>query len=353
MLAMVFKRLGDLVSIMPSLRFMARLSGQPVQIMSPYAWTPDLYRGLDYISRVYVTGFVRLPWWLTGMERRMAAAIREEGIGRVCLYNREGRKFRAVMGICRRAGIPLERITLGMPEWDNPTAVEEERRPRPEDVYPAVLSITEAERADIAGRLARECGWRSEPIVLVHYGNGRTAMNWIGSRHGAGKWWPLENWRTVLAGVRRHMPEAMIVLTGTAAEHDVANDLAASVGGQASHVHSLAGRTCIRELLALQALAHSAITIDTGVAHTASAVGCPQVVLYGAEDPRVRFCPVGWGPVITLRGGNAYELAHKQERYRLILRLRPKTVLQLWQSLPTRPPEPCSPAPQPRHCLEN
>jgi len=41
----------------------------------------------------------------------------------------------------------------------------------------------------------------------------------------------------------------------------------------------------LRRLLALAEIAHSMVTVDTGPAHLAAAVGCPLVVLYGDESP--------------------------------------------------------------------
>jgi hypothetical protein len=58
-------------------------------------------------------------------------------------------------------------------------------------------------------------------------------------------------------------------------------------------VRSLAGETPLRRLLSVLSLAHSLISVDTGPAHAAAAIGCPLVVLFGATDPRVN------GPIAT------------------------------------------------------
>ena len=57
-------------------------------------------------------------------------------------------------------------------------------------------------------------------------------------------------------------------------------------------------------------VAHSMVAVDTGPAHMAAAMGCPLVVLYGNESPRVwsRRSPTG-KPVIELGGPPKYAAA--------------------------------------------
>ena len=59
----------------------------------------------------------------------------------------------------------------------------------------------------------------------------------------------------------------------------------------------------LRRLLALCACAHSMISIDTGPAHAAAAMGLPLVVMYGAETPR-RWLPrsPSGSPVVSVGG---------------------------------------------------
>src|SRR6185312_3255472 len=75
---------------------------------------------------------------------------------------------------------------------------------------------------------------------------------------------------------------------------------------QSAHVNGVNVVTSelpLRRLLALMEIAHSMISVDTGPSHMAAAVGCPLVVLYGAESPAIwsRRSPVG-KPIIELGG---------------------------------------------------
>ena len=79
-----------------------------------------------------------------------------------------------------------------------------------------------------------------------------------------------------------------VVLTGSAAEADLVEDVRRRAGLPASAV--LAGRTDLAELAALVAAARLVVCGDTGTAHLASAYARPSVLLFGPTPPQ------RWGP---------------------------------------------------------
>ncbi|WP_103338968.1 glycosyltransferase family 9 protein [Amycolatopsis sp. CA-126428] len=84
-----------------------------------------------------------------------------------------------------------------------------------------------------------------------------------------------------------------VVLTGSAAERDLAVSIAAAAGLGEDAV--LAGRTGLAELAALVAGAALVVCGDTGVGHLATAFGTPSVLLFGPTPPRL------WGPPPSAR----------------------------------------------------
>jgi len=58
----------------------------------------------------------------------------------------------------------------------------------------------------------------------------------------------------------------------------------------------------LRTFFALCERAHGAISLDTGPAHVAAALGIPLVVLYGAQSPR-RWLPRSPGSPVVAIGG--------------------------------------------------
>jgi ADP-heptose:LPS heptosyltransferase len=102
----------------------------------------------------------------------------------------------------------------------------------------------------------------------------------------AAKRWPVERWAAVaaaeLAAGRR------VVVTGSADELSLAEEVADRAGLAPDAV--LAGRTDLLGLARVVAAADRILCGDTGMAHLATALGTPSVVLFGPVPPSQ------WGP---------------------------------------------------------
>jgi ADP-heptose:LPS heptosyltransferase len=96
----------------------------------------------------------------------------------------------------------------------------------------------------------------------------------------------MERWAAVAAAERALGRE--VVITGGHAEIPLATRIACAAGLSSDSV--LAGRTDLRELAAAVAGAARVVCGDTGVAHLATALGTPSVVLFGPVAPHL------WGP---------------------------------------------------------
>ncbi len=102
----------------------------------------------------------------------------------------------------------------------------------------------------------------------------------------ASRRWPPRRWAQVAAGLRGY--GAPLVVTGGPQERGLAEEVAALAGLPDTAV--LAGRTDPLELAALLAAARLLVAPDTGVAHLATALGTPSVLLFGPTPPAL------WGP---------------------------------------------------------
>jgi ADP-heptose:LPS heptosyltransferase/uncharacterized protein YjbJ (UPF0337 family) len=121
-----------------------------------------------------------------------------------------------------------------------------------------------------------------------------------GAASGARRW-PADRWGAVARAERA--AGRRVVVTGSAAERDLAASVAAAGGIGEGDV--LAGRTGLLELAAVVARAGRVLCGDTGVAHLATAFGVPSVLLFGPTPP------AQWGPpperarhVVLYRGGH-------------------------------------------------
>ena len=107
-----------------------------------------------------------------------------------------------------------------------------------------------------------------------------------GAASGARRW-PVERW----VEVARHQVARgrSVVLTGSAGEQALADEVAERAGLDPDHA-VLAGRTDLLGLAGTIAAAGLVLCGDTGVAHLATALGTPSVVLFGPMPPSQ------WGP---------------------------------------------------------
>lgn len=228
-----------------------------------------------------------------------------------------------------RRGLPAARITLAAPAWLAPLVPLLEAVDELADTAPLAPLAEELSGADLAvnlhGRGPQSTALlaASGPGRLVAYG---VTSTWRDDEHEVARWcrlvteaglpadpgdlaitptavppvrgavlvhpgsaaasrrWPLARWAEVAAGLREAGP---VLVTAGPGEGARAREVAAAAGldGDAV-VEGLA----LPELAALVGAARLLLSSDTGVAHLATAVGTPSVVLFGPVSPQQ------WGP---------------------------------------------------------
>jgi ADP-heptose:LPS heptosyltransferase len=127
---------------------------------------------------------------------------------------------------------------------------------------------------------SREVPALAHGATVIHPGAGSPARRW-----------PVDRW----ARVARAETDAgrPVVITGDAEERRLALELARRGGIDERAV--LAGRTDVMELTAVVAAAERVLSGDTGIAHLATALRTPSVVLFGPTSPDE------WGPPPSAR----------------------------------------------------
>jgi hypothetical protein len=113
----------------------------------------------------------------------------------------------------------------------------------------------------------------------------RAAVVHPGAASGSRRWPAARFAEVACALADRGLP---VVITGTAAERALADQVALTAGLGRESV--LAGRTGLTGLAAVVAEASIVVSNDTGVAHLAIAYGTPSVTLFGPVSPAL------WGP---------------------------------------------------------
>lgn len=102
----------------------------------------------------------------------------------------------------------------------------------------------------------------------------------------AARRWPAERWAAVARAERG--AGRRVLVTGSGGEVALATRVAALAGLEPGAV--LAGRTSVLDLAAVVAVAGRVVCGDTGVAHLATALRRPSVLLFGPATP------AAWGP---------------------------------------------------------
>jgi ADP-heptose:LPS heptosyltransferase len=141
------------------------------------------------------------------------------------------------------------------------------------------------------------------------------------------KYWPNERWAEVLRFLRQRHPRQAIVLLGTGPEYQLNQELA-SLANIAS-LHNAADDLPIPRLIALLDRADGLVTVDSGPAHAAAAVGCPQVVLFGRASPTL-YRP--WGTA----GADVQLLTGQVDGEPNMLGIDARSVMAAWAGLKLR-----------------
>jgi ADP-heptose:LPS heptosyltransferase len=310
-LVMRFGAFGDMVLLTMLLRQLHARFGKPVDVISSGPWTQPLLEGQPWVGRLFVIRSRRMPYWMSLDQQQLVAWLRKRGAGPTWFCD-----LRLGKHLLHRGGIPDEYICDSRwfkwrPEEGfadryfrlasvTPTAFAGRLpAPHPPVARAAQIVLTAAVRAEADEWLARR-GLAGRPFIVVHPGSRHIARRGLRSRAGADKYWPEARWGQVIKTVRELRPDHAVLLSGTPKEHRFNADIMAA--SAVRDVYNVADDLPIRTLLPLLERAHSMISVDTGPAHAAAALGCPTVSLFGTANA-ILFRPGGaTTPAVALTG---------------------------------------------------
>jgi len=334
-----FGAFGDMVLLTALIRELHAQFIAPVDVLTSGPWSEPLLRGQPGVGEILCLRSRKTPYWLAPDQRRAVRRLRERGAGPTWLCDDDD----AARGLLRRAGIesrwivdvrdhrllPGEHATE---QWRRlgrmlPAAWGSQPLPgQPSELPGCELCVSAAQQSDLDAWL-RSRGIADQPLLLVQIGNKRTMRR--GTRRLAAnhKYWPYERWAEVIAQMHRDRPQQPIVMLGTGPEYALNETVAALAKGD--RIHNAADDLPIPRLLALLARAESLVTVDSGPAHAAAAVGCPQVVLFGKALPSL-YRP--WGTA----GSDAIVLTGEIDGEPSMLGIEAGAVIEAWRSLRPR-----------------
>lgn len=221
---------------------------------------------------------------LTGMGR-LLRTVRGERFELAILFQRA---FEAAF-LVRASSIPIRAgygtdgrrllLTHAVPRTDGPVLhrVEDDLRLlsclgfSTEGAGRPAVSTTAQEDADALRRLNDLGAGAGDLLVGFH----------PGAAYGAAKMWPAERYAS-LAGMLSERLGARVVLFGSAGEKGITSMISGNAGVD---LIDLAGRTSLREALALIKRCGLFVANDSGLMHAAAALGRPVVAIFGPTNP--------------------------------------------------------------------
>ena len=302
-----FGAIGDMIMITPLLRALAARHGRPCDVLGRGPWLQTLFAHLPFVGTVRSIDSLHWPpVWLSWNKQRAVTWLRQRGSGSVYLLQTDADTMRLLR--------PAQMKVTAFNEQFDRRATEHtcDRLLRvggfgPEAKRGSQLAVSADEVAEMTRWLAA-LGVGSSPVVLIQPGNRRTRRFTQSARDF--KVWPNEHWVTVITGVLERLPQAQVLIMGSPKEQPLAAALANTCASP--RVQAVADQLPLRRLFALLTRAHSMISVDTGPAHAAAALGCPIVAIFGRTDPRVTGPQSMSSPVILVVPPLAQDLGPDQ-----------------------------------------
>jgi Glycosyltransferase family 9 (heptosyltransferase) len=310
-----------------------------VDIVTSGPWSEPLLRGQPGVGEIYCVRSRKTPFWLSLDQQRLVRQLAARGIGPTWFCDGND----AAMPLLSRAGIPEDYIVSvrdhallpgehATQQWRRlaqimPNAIGAAHRADLNSIAEGCeLTVSEAQRNDLAAWL-KSIDMADRPLLLVQIGNKRTMRRGLRRLAVNHKYWPNERWAEVLRFLRERHPRHGIVLLGTGPEYRLNQELAALA--KISGLHNGADALGIPRLVALMERAEGLINVDSGPAHAAAAVGCPQVVLFGKALPSL-YRP--WGTA----GADVRVLCGKVDGEPNMLGIETASVIAAWGRLKLR-----------------
>jgi ADP-heptose:LPS heptosyltransferase len=338
LLVVRFGAFGDMVLMTPMLRRLRQRFGATIDLLGAGHWTEALLRQDRSIGEIQQVTGRRVPYALSCSQQAAVRWLRERGPTPTWLCQTDP----ASRDLLRRAGVPEQMICdiADLPAAPDEHAARwwlrfaDETPPCLNQLAPQLLGDPDSRaRLHVSERMRRGLrGWLQahgllgHSLVLIQAGNKRTMRPLYRKRRTNTKYWPEERWASVIRAIHAHDPSKRVVLLGTQGEHALNEEIRLRAG--VPGIHNVARDVPIDVLLPLLEIAHSMIGVDTGPAHAAAALDCPQVTLFGEASP-TQYFPGGEGTHTTVLTGDI-------EGRISMMGIQAHTVIHAWMNLQGR-----------------
>ena len=345
-----FGAFGDMVLLTPFLQLLHQRYGAACRVLGSGGWLEPLFDGHPDVRGTLRLASRKRPYLLDPGQRRLVNWLRTQPPGPV--YVCDDYAVDKLRWLLRHAGVPDNHCVFARTEcplregdhwverWQRFAALTPAAFAQTAPVAPAAgfaaprLVVSDTDRADLQAWLAAR-GLANAPLVLLQPGNKRTLKRGRAGQLGDDKSWPQADWVAVIHAVLSRLPAARIVLCGAPPEAPMLRAIATAAC--TNRVLAAGDELPLRRLLALCEHASAMISVDTGPAQAAAALGCPLIVLYGAQPPSLWLPRSPTGSAVVPLGG--------LPEHNRVDQISPDEVVAAWLTLPLRPTPDASPHP--------
>jgi len=298
-LVLRFGAFGDMVLLIPVLKILEQRYGRPCDLVTSGRWTGPLMQRVPACGPLQLLTSRRAPYWFNASQRQLVAWLRTRPAGPVYVFEPDDKP----MSLLKRGGVSADWICTmrDLPRLPgehiaaHALCLARQTPPALHDradyaVDPGFLpdarpTLSATDLLDCTQWLEQR-GLTGAPLVLLQAGNKKTMKGGDRKRSSNVDYWPETNWAEVISGIRRALPTSRVILCGSPAERPLAEEIAGHVKDGRDGVVIATDDLPIVRLLALQERAHSMISVNTGPAHSAAAMGCREVVMFTRHPHR-------------------------------------------------------------------
>jgi heptosyltransferase III len=295
-----FPAMGDTVMLTALIEALARRYQSKVDVLASGGWVPELLSTHPHVGSLQMITTRRGPYWLRPVQWRAVHWLRQRAPQSPIYFCEQDEHSKALID---RAGLPEERFIrvtqhpAGPHEhWVDWWMRIAQLTPVSVPIPPASVSIPAVPYLYCTPSQIQECkqwlgenGWGAAQLILLQPGNKKTHQRGrVGTRDHA-KYWPEECWAEVAIAILKRLPHARVLVCGSPREAGLTESIVRLA--QHPQVISVARELPLSRFMGLTTIAHSMVSVDTGPAHVAAALGCDCVVLYGAAHGAARWKP--------------------------------------------------------------
>lgn len=298
--------LGDMVMLTPLLKALYERTGLAADLVACGEWNRTLFANSPWVNKIYTVQSRNTPLLFSPSKQAMLKALKPHAANRRWFFFEHLPILHSLM-LRANSSNSLAVLSANHPRKLGEHTCEQLMR-MADAVYEPELAQTETPAAlttqlHSSAEDIRECKiWlaetkqidhRVQKVVLLQAGNKRTMRKGKRDRASNIKYWPEQHWASLIDRILAAEPDTRILLCGAPAEADLCADIAALCQPSSrQQLVQCAADLPLTRLMALASIADACISVDTGPAHIAAALGCPLVVLFGQSDAR-QFRPLG------------------------------------------------------------